>query len=107
MVRLVEFETKEMPFDVIDDVAIYMRNDPMVYRKGLFPAITKMQGLHKKGKLPDPEECLGEVVNSAMESYCNKFNLGSPNRVFKKGDRESIIDKLFAEEMTQIRNGAY
>lgn len=107
MVRLVEFETKEMPFDVIDDVAIYMRNDPMIYRKSFFPAITKMQGLHKKGSTIDPDKCLGEVVDGAMESYCEKFNLGSPKNVFKKGDRESIINKLFAEEMTQIKNGEY
>ena len=107
MVRLVEFETKELPFDVVEDVAIYMRNDPMLYRKSLFPAITRMKGMHSKGKTPDAQECLGKAVDGAMESYCEKFKLGSPERVFKKGDRDAIIDKLFAEELTQIRNGAY
>ena len=29
----------KLPFDVVDDVAIFMRNDPMFYRKSLFPAI--------------------------------------------------------------------
>ena len=107
MVRLVEFETKEMPFDVADDVTIYMRNDPMVYRKSLFPAIMRMKDQHDKGSVPVAEKCLGEVVDSAMDGYCEKFNLGSPQNVFKKGDREAIIDKLFSEEMTQIRNGEY
>ena len=107
MVRLVEFETQELPFDVIDDIAIFMRNDPIVYRKSLFPAITKMKGLHDRGKTPDAQTCLGEVVDGAMESYCKKFKLGSPHNVFKKGDRDAIIDKLFAEELTQIRNGEY
>ena len=107
MVRLVEFDTQELPFDIVDDVAIYMRNDPMFYRKQLFPAIMRMKSSYDKGKSPDPEKCLGEACNAAMESYCEKFQLGSPQNVFKKGDRESIIDKLFAEELTQIRNGAY
>ena len=107
MVRLVEFEKEELPFDVIDDVAIFMRNDPIVYRKSLFPAITRMKGIYDKGNSPDPQECLGTVVDSAMESYCKKFKLGSPQNVFKKGDRESIIDKLYSEELTQIRNGVY
>lgn len=107
MVRLVEFETKEIPFDVAEDVAIYMRNDPMIYRKSLFPAIMRMKDTHDKGKVPESEKCLGEVVDSAMEGYCEKFNLGSPKNVFKKGDREAVIDKLFSEEMTQIRNGVY
>jgi len=105
--RLVEFEKKDLPFDVIDDVCVYMRNDPMVYRKSLFPAISKMKSIYDNGKSPIGEECLGEVVDTAMESYCNKFQLGSPRNVFRKGDRESIINKLFAEELTQIRNGEY
>ena len=32
-----------LPFDVADDVAIFMRNDPMFYRKQLFPAIMSMK----------------------------------------------------------------
>lgn len=107
MVRLVEFEKKEIPFDVVEDVAIYMRNDPMIYRKSLFPAIMRMKDQHDSGKSPQAETCLGEVVDSAMSSYCDKFKLGSPNNVFKKGDREAIIDKLFSEELTQIRRGVY
>ena len=107
MVRLVEFEVSEPRFDIIDDCAVYMRNDPIVYRKGLFPAIMKMKDTYDKGNFPVAEECLGEAVDNAMEGYCEKFKLGSPQNVFKKGDRESIIDKLFAEEMTQIRNGVY
>jgi hypothetical protein len=107
MVKLVEFEKKEIPFDVVEDVAIYMRNDPMVYRKSLFPAIVRMKDIHDGGKSPVPERCLGEVVDRAMNSYCEKYNLGSPQNVFKKGDREAIIQKLFSEELTQIRRGAY
>jgi len=107
MVRLVEFEKTEVPFDVVEDVAIYMRNDPMIYRKSLFPAIVQMKGIHDRGNSPEAEKCLGEIVDSAMNSYCDKFKLGSPKNVFKKGDRESIINKLFSEELTQIRRGTY
>ena len=96
-----------LPFDVVDDVAIYMRNDPMFYRKQLFPAIMKMKDMHEAGKDPDPEMCLGEACNRAMESYCSKFKLGRKENVFKDEDRGLLIDKLFGEEMTQIRNGAY
>ena len=108
--RIDEFAHKtddRLPFDVIDDVAIYMRNDPMFYRKQLFPAIMRMKDLHDAGKQPDPEDCLGEACSNAMESYCNKFNLGRKENVFKDEDRGLLIDKLFGEEMTQIRNEAY
>jgi hypothetical protein len=108
--RIDEFAHKtedRLPYDVVDDVAIYMRNDPMFYRKQLFPAIMKMKDMHEAGKEPDAEACLGEACNRAMESYCSKFKLGSKENVFKDEDRGLLINKLFGEEMTQIRNGAY
>lgn len=108
--RIDEFAQKfddRLPFDVVDDVAIYMRNDPMFYRKQLFPAIMRMKDLHNAGKSPDPEKCLGEACNQAMESYCQKFKLGRKENVFKDDDRDLLIKKLFGEEMTQIKNGAY
>ena len=96
-----------LPFDVADDVAIYMRNDPMFYRKHLFPAIMRMKDRHDAGKGCVAEECLGEVCNNAMESYCKKFKLGSPKNVFKPEDKGLIINKLFGEEMKMIKDGQY
>ena len=96
-----------LPFDVVDDVAIYMRNDPMFYRKQLFPAIMRMKDRVDTGKKCVAEECLSEVCSSAMESYCSKFKLGSPENIFKPEDKGLLINKVFGEEMTQIRNGAY
>lgn len=96
-----------LPFDVVDDVAIYMRNDPMFYRKQLFPAIMRMKDMHDAGKSCVAEKCLGEVCGRAMESYCSKFNLGSKENIFKPEDKGLLINKLFGEEMTQIKNGAY
>ena len=29
-------------YDVVDDVTVFMRNDPMFYRKSLFPAVSKI-----------------------------------------------------------------
>jgi len=104
--RLKEFE-KKLPFDVIDDVAIYMRNDPMIYRKQLFPAIMRMKDSYMQGSAPDANECLGEACGNAMESYCSKFKLGSPENVFKQDDKDALIQKLFSEEMKMIKNGAY
>jgi hypothetical protein len=108
--RIDEFAHKtddRLPFDVIDDVAIYMRNDPMFYRKQLFPAIMSMKDRHDAGKSCVAEECLGEVCGRAMESYCNKFNLGSMKNVFKDEDKGLLINKVFGEEMKMIKDGQY
>lgn len=97
----------ELPFSVADDVSVFMRNDPMMYRKQLFPAIMQMKDLHEKDKEVNADKCLGSAVDKAMNTYCDKFDLGKPANVFKDGDRKAIIDKIYAEEYTQIRNGAY
>ena len=65
-----------LPFDVADDVAIFMRNDPMFYRKQLFPAIMNMKDRHDAGKDCVAEDVLGPVVDEAMDTYCEKFKLG-------------------------------
>ena len=38
--RLNEFTDKEeLPFDVVDDTLVFMRNDPVFYRKFYYPAV--------------------------------------------------------------------
>lgn len=96
-----------LPFDVIDDITIYMRNDPGFYRRVFFPAVLKMQDAFKKKQNINPDEILGPAVDSAMPSYCKKFKLGRPERIFKDTDRADIIKKLYGEEMSNIRKGVY
>tara|TARA_Y100000385_G_scaffold276689_1_gene322718 strand:+ start:425 stop:745 length:321 start_codon:yes stop_codon:yes gene_type:complete len=105
--RLDEFVTKEMPFDVVDDCAIYMRNNPSFYRKSLFPAIIDMKKKHDSGKPCDPEECMGKCCDIAIESYCKEYKLGSSKNVFGQKDRDSLVEKMCSEELTQIKDGAY
>jgi len=39
-----------LPFDVVDDVAVFMRNDPQFYRKSFFPVVDKMKTACQAGK---------------------------------------------------------
>jgi hypothetical protein len=97
-----------LPFDVVDDVAIFMRNDPMFYRKQLFPAIMKMKGRYDAGKSCVAEQCVGEACSNAVESYCRAFDLGKrPEELLTAEEQKVLVQKIYSEEMTQIRNGAY
>ena len=98
----------KLPFDVIDDMCVFMRNDPMFYRKSLFPAVSKMADLHRAGKPVDKHNCLGDVVERALEAYCKKFQVADiPDETFTDNDREQIIDRIYGEEMDQIKKGDY
>jgi|TARA_B110000503_G_scaffold141840_1_gene236629 hypothetical protein len=109
--RIDEFASpvdNSLPFDVVDDVTVFMRNDPMFYRKKLFPAISKIADMHRAGKPIDQNKCLGPAVESALSAYCKAYDIASmPDEVFNDDDRQRIIDKLFSEEMEEIKKGEY
>jgi hypothetical protein len=109
--RIDEFSTTDstsLPFDVVDDVVVFMRNDPMFYRKNFFPAVSRIADMHRSGKTINQNECLGNMVEQALQSYCRKFNIARmPDDIFNNDDRQAIIDKIFEEEMEQIKNGEY
>jgi len=97
----------KLPFDVVDDVAIFMRNDPMFYRKSLFPAVMNMKDRHDAGKECNANDCLGDCCDKGIKTYCNKFKLGSPQNIFRSEDKDLLIKKIFGEEMKMIKDGAY
>lgn len=111
MVKLVEFSQPmddKLPFDVVDDVMVFMRNDPQFYRKSFFPAMVKVKGLVKKDSKINPMDALGPLVDKACESYCNKFEVGRTAKdLFNTEDRKELISKLYSEEMENIRKGVY
>ena len=89
-------------FDIVDDCLVFMRNDSSFYRRHLYPAILKM-----KGKQYSPEKALGHVVDDAIDTYCKKFNLGSPKNVFSSEDRKELLSKLHSEESMNVSKGVY
>jgi hypothetical protein len=97
----------KLPFDVVDDVAIFMRNDPMFYRKSLFPAVMNMKDRHDAGKSCDANDCLGDCCDKGMETYCKKFDLGSAKNIFKPEDKGLLVQKMYGEEMKMIKDGQY
>jgi|TARA_B110000858_G_scaffold114490_1_gene130864 hypothetical protein len=96
-----------MPYDVVEDLSIFMRNDPMFYRQKMFPCIMKMKDAFDGQKSITPQKVLGPVVDEAMDKYCEKFKLGRRDKIFKLEDRDECVNRVFGEEMKQIECGAY
>jgi hypothetical protein len=106
--ELTETEDMGFDFDVVDDAIVFMKNDPMFYRKQYYPAMTKIADAHRAGKNVDQRKILSPVVEKGIADYCRKFKLASqPDEVFNQNDREAIIDRIFSEEMEQIDKGDY
>ena len=57
--RLNEFTDKEeLPFDVVDDTLVFMRNDPIFYRKYYYPSVCELADCQRAGKDADPKKYL-------------------------------------------------
>ena len=109
--RIDEFsaaDENQLPFSVIDDLTVFMRNDPMFYRKQLFPAIIKMKNSYDNNKKMDPAGIFGSVVDRAIPHYCKKFQIPKrPDELLDDKDRDELIQKLYSEELTNIKKGVY
>jgi hypothetical protein len=109
--RMDEFSQSQdtsLPFDVVDDVCVFMKNDPVFFRKSFFPAVSRVADMHRAGKTINQNECLSDMIETAIGSYCKKYNIARhPDEIFTNDDRQSIIDRVFAEEMEEIKKGEY
>lgn len=99
-----EDTVQNLPFDLVDDVIIFMKNDSVFYRKKYYPALVNFQKDYNKKKKADCEKHFGAVVDSAMNTYCKKFQLAKKmSDVFCKDDRKEILNKISQEEIEEMQ----
>jgi hypothetical protein len=109
--KIFEFTDNDGPklnFDSIEDLCIFMRNDPMFYRKQFFPCMANISDkIDSDGKC-DPNKDIGPCVDNACNAYCNQYDLPhDPKTLFPIEDRRSIVSKIYSEEMPNIKQGMY
>ena len=98
----------QLPFDVVDDLVIFMRNDPMFYRKAFFPAMADVSDKLEKGDSIDPAIMLKPVIDKGVNNYCSRFIKDKrPEDIFTDEDKKSAVQKLYAEEMPNVKKGMY
>jgi hypothetical protein len=111
MVKITEFTQREdfkLPFDIVDDLHVYMKNDPMFYRKSYYPTMVKIAELTKNKKAIDAHKEFTPMIDSACESYCSKYDIARDHSdVFSENDRKALVNKIYSEEIEGIRQGEY
>ncbi len=67
-----------------------------------------MASSNDQKKNADGEKHFGRIVDSAMNTYCKKFNVSRQmSDIFTAEDRQNIISKITEEEIENIRKGEY
>ena len=101
-------EDNELPFSIAEDLMVFMRNDPMFYRKSYYPCMSDISDRKFKGEDVNFEECARPMVELAINEYCKKFRITStPQSVFTTEDEDSVIEMIMSEEMPRIEAGEY
>lgn len=95
-------------FDVVDDVHVFMMNDPMFYRKEYYPTMCKIADKFDKTQGKGLGKLLMPMIDRGCGAYCKKFNLSSdPSKLIGLDDRKQIAKKIASEEIPRMREGDY
>lgn len=111
MVKLVEVTDQaiddKLPYDVAQDLIIYMRNNPMFYRKHLYPALIDVQEAVKSGKQFNKRQ-LFPVIEKAIQGYVNRYGIKKrPEELMGERDKLDCITRLLNDEQENFRQGTY
>jgi hypothetical protein len=106
--KINEFHDMDMPdeivpkpdYDVASDLLIFMRNDPMFYRKNFFPAVETYK---ENDKDTSPIE---NMIKGGLGQYCQKFNILNPaDELMGEGDIKALTQQIIQDEMEDLEEG--
>jgi len=99
---------KGIDFDLVEDAIIFMKNDPMFYRKDYFPTVAKMADYYRENSSYDPTPLLQPMITRGINSYCKKYKLANmPDDIFHEDHRQRLLNKVREDEIKQIEKGDY
>jgi hypothetical protein len=118
MVKIVEFtdlalnaHTNEpngaLPWDVVEDLVVYMRNEPNFYRQKLYPTMLEVQKTVKKGGKFNKRKMI-PLVDEAVLSYIKKYNIKkTPEELLSDSEKMDCISKILEDEVENFKKGSY
>jgi hypothetical protein len=70
MVKIVEFFEQPiddtLPYNVVEDVSVYMKNDPSFYRKHFYPTMLQFSKLQQNRKKVNPVALFKPMIEKAV-----------------------------------------
>ena len=107
MVKINEFNDMEIPdeiypkpdYDVKEDLKVYLRNDPMFYRKSFFPAFEDYKATKKTAGLM-------AMANLGLKNYCDKYELPfAPKELMESQELITMVNELIQDELDAMNEG--
>jgi len=96
----------KLPYDLAEDLYVFMKNDPQFYRKQYFPGLCQCSDRVKADQDPNLENTMRPIIKSAFESYADKFKVPS-HITLEQEDEDKVCEMISEEEMDTIRECGY
>lgn len=97
----------KLPYDVIEDLMVYMKNDPKFYRHHLYPKMIDVQETVKTGKRFNKKDLI-PMLDSAIASYVSKFDIKKrPQDLLTDQEKLECISRLLKDEVDNFKKGMY
>jgi hypothetical protein len=96
-----------LDYDVVEDLLVFMRNDPIFYRKHLYPMLLDIQQKLQSGAKYNKKDML-PVLDRAVNMYVSAYNINvEPNKLLKTSDKRDCINRLLKDEIKNFKKGIY
>lgn len=95
--------TQNIDYDPGKDLVIYMQNDPMFYRKHLYPVLIDYENSKKNNQQFNTKSLL-PIVGKAINIYCKKYDITQdPKELFTKAIIMQIIQDILNPDVDATR----
>jgi hypothetical protein len=99
-------DSREIDYDLADDLVHFMHNDDDVYRRHLYPAITQVMDLLKSNK-PTHMSMFKEPVEKTYQIYIRKYPIKELPTKLDNKMCEEICKKMHEDIIKDIKDGTY
>jgi len=95
-------------YDIADDLLVFMRNDPQMYRQKYYPMMCGMQEAYNNSEKISVKKHMYDSIMDCAYAYNKKYDLAhEPKQIMKKDDLTALVKRIYSEEMPLIKKGAY
>ena len=102
-----EPSNNELDWDVVEDLVVFMKNDPYFYRNDVYPCMVNVQETVKHGGKFNKKSML-PIVEKAINEYIKKFDIKKlPEDLMNSSQKMECISKILNDEKENFRKGTY
>lgn len=97
----------KLPYNVVEDLCVFMKNHPDFYRKEVYPRFVEVQDAVQNGGKFNKKSML-PMIEKACQQYVQEYNIKMrPQDLLTDGEKMECVSNLLKAELENFRNKEY